>query len=177
VTAGADPAFAFPSRQTPGGPLLGDVIAQYLADAEDGRARESGGKRYTRESLRELRAALAHVDSQMGDRPVDELTSETVARLLGELARTGVATDRIDSVVLALHALHSYADVPDPAVPGGWVTRPAELPVDDGPSRSAAPKRTPTMEMLGAVQTVANWTVRGVVFLFALVALLVILEL
>ena len=192
MTAGADPTsftFAFPDRdgraapapaRAPAPTTIGSVISAFLTDAQSGRVQAPGGQPYSRESFREIRAALAHVDSALGHLQIEQLDGERVGALLDELAGDGLAPSRIDSVVLALHRLSAYAglDGAPALIPAAAAVAPAAAePLPVTPEPGPPPPRTPTMEMLGAARSVATWTVRATVFLFALVLLLLILEL
>jgi hypothetical protein len=161
----------------PPGETIGVVIARLIEDAESGAARDSSGRRYTRDSLRELRAALSHVDSELGALRPQALDSERIEGLLADLRRAGLSAGRLDSVVLALHRLHSYAggsgqraavNFPDTS----WPPSPVEEPPTAPPRQ-----RTPTIEMLAAARRVAKWTVRTIVVLFALAIFVLIHEL
>jgi hypothetical protein len=110
----------------PAGEQLGAVIAEFLQDAQNGRARDYAGQPYTRESLRELRAALTHVDSELGDLSLDAVTGRHVQMLLDDVRDAGLAASRISSIVMALHSLYAYAidrglaagsPLPGPVVP------------------------------------------------------------
>ena len=183
MTAEADSGaftFAFPGSGGDAPRTVGAVIADFLRDAESGRVLDPGGQRYSRESLRDMRSALAHVDSALGETSVDRLDGRRVADLLDELTRDGLGAARIDSIVVTLHRLSTYAGTPDAGLPDPVVPSPepaASAPPAEAPPAAAPRRPTPTMEMLGVARTVATWTVRAVVFLFALVVLLLILEL
>jgi len=182
VTAEHDVEFRFPPRHTPTGRELGALIADFLADVDSGRVRDSAGRRYSRDSLRELRAALTHVDSELGHLSIEEIGSRDIARLLDDLGRAEVRQERLDSIVVALHRLHGYAGdqglisgrstFPDPALPGAAAPEPAAAVPDD-----RTEPRTPTLELLAATRRVATWTVRSVVFVFAVLVVLFIIEL
>jgi len=170
---------------------VGSTIADFLDDAQRGRALDSGGRPYTSESLRELRSSMAHIDSELGALPTVAIDNRMVDELLDDLRRKGLSRGRLDSIVIALRALRMYAggrgfasltrpaeraiaepgftEQPSYADPPSWAERPMQ---EDRPNRPS-----PTLELLGTARRVATWTVRSVVFIFAVLVVFLILEL
>jgi hypothetical protein len=172
---------------------VGDVIADFLRDAEQGRTRDSSGGTYTRESLRELRSSLSHIDAKLGLLSLGAIDSQDVDGLLADLHSMGLSRARLDAIVVALRALRAYAGdrgptdrrpLPDPTLGEPMsAQRPYTPPAYAQPAfGEAAPdepqaKASPTLELLATARRVATWTVRTTVFLFAVLVVLLILEL
>jgi len=179
------------------GQTVGEAIAGFLEDARRGRALDSGGRPYARESLRELRSSLTHVDSELGSLPLRQIDNRLVDGLLEDLRREGLSRARLDSMVVALRALRVYAGEPQLGDVGALreptVSEPvfAERPryaeqaryVDQARYKDQArydepqAKPSPTLELLASARRVATWTVRSVVFVFAVLVVFLILEL
>lgn len=168
---------------------VGAAVAAFLDAAEHGSVLDSDGSRYSRERLRDVRASLSHVDSELGSLPMRSIDSADVDRLLVDLRRAGLPPARLDAIVIALRALRGYAAdeglvgdraLPDPALTetgageSPWVTLPPEPGYAEPEPR---PGPTPTLELVATARRVATWTVRTILFVFAVLVVLLILEL
>lgn len=168
-------------------PLTGDsslseVIAEFLRTTDPGAGR------------RELRAAISHVDAELGTIPVRAVRSRHVSAMLARLRRAGLSSRRQSAVLEALHSLFSFAlarrlvsvdptpddrtswDV-DPTV-DDWTRRDEHRPAPAA-HRAPAPTRspTPTLTMLALGARVALWTTWIVTIVFVLLLLALFVEL
>jgi hypothetical protein len=76
---------------------VGEAVAELL------RAEEAGSS--SRAELRELRAALSHIDAEVGPMPLSELRDEHVQALVVSLREAGLSPSRERAVVDAMDAL------------------------------------------------------------------------
>jgi site-specific recombinase XerC len=139
---------------------LGGVIDDFLAGAEAGNVRAAGGKAYTRAELRELRGALTHVSSELGELDVAEVRSRDVRRLGEELEAAGLPPARVAAILDALRAVYAYA-----MRRGLVATSPLvglTVPAPEGPS--------PTTAMIQFGEELATWAVRLMLVAFLAVA-------
>lgn len=134
-------------------PQLGDVIAEYLRDAEAGARRHA--------DVRELRRDLTHAAAELGTMDVDALRARHVEALVDELRDAGFPPDRVRSSLEALQSLYAYAL-------GRGLVRSSPL---IGLAAPASPARTPTNAMLALGEQAVTWTVRVIVIAFVLIAL------
>jgi hypothetical protein len=125
---------------------------------------------------RELRAALSHVDAELGPMPLRDVRSRHVAALLDDLHDAGLSPRRETAVVDALRSLYGFAiahglvsDDPTPAPAA------AAAPITPAPASTTAPTPTLTMRALGA--RVAVWTAWTIAIVFALLLVVLIREL
>ena len=88
---------------------LGSVVEEFLHAAEDGRAPDPSGERYSPADIRELRGALSYVAAELGDTNVEDVGSRDVQHLVDRLQHSGLSATRVDAVVAGLHALFAYA--------------------------------------------------------------------
>jgi hypothetical protein len=181
--------------------VLGDdtfttVIADFLRDAEAGRASDAAGNPYSPAALRCLRRALVHVDAALGTSrlPGAEMDHALVEELGWRVIHeTGVPPSRLASVVDALAGLVSYATWQRPAALPQWSRpaprqpersweRPARRHLQDPfpPDPLAEPMarpvsdtepRTPTFSMLALGAQVGAWMERIIVIAFVLTAI------
>jgi hypothetical protein len=156
---------------------LDTVIAEFLRDAEGGRVRSGDhrGKPYSRDELRELRGALAHVGSELGTLPVDEVQPRDVQRVVEELRRSGLPPARLRSIVESLRSLYAYAIgrglVRSSPVVGVTPPAPGGEPASrDDERREPAEARTPTEAVLALGGAAVSLAVRIAVIAFVLVA-------
>ena len=126
--------------------------AELLSDAEATAS--------SRSELRELRAALSHIDAELGPLPLSSLDDEHVARLVRNLRAAGLSPERERAVMRAIAALRGRppAPVPTAAVP-----------------RASEP--TPTDAMLALGTRVATLVSVSVFLLFAVVIALAVVTL
>jgi hypothetical protein len=152
------------------------VIADFLRDAQEGRALAVGGRPYTREELRELRAALIHIASELGTMSLEDVRGWDVRALIDRLRDAGLSPNRLTSVVQGFRSLYAYADgrklierspVPAPAFLGG----------DDRADAAFGESSNPTDAMFALGVQVVNWTERLVLLAFILVVLALGVEL
>jgi len=139
---------------------LGSVIADFLDGARAGVVRSPGGSPYTSAQLRELRGALTHVTSELGDRDVAELRSRDVRGLVAELGDAGLSPERTAAIVDALRSVYAYA------MERGMVT--TSPLVGLAPAASEGP--TPTAAVLQLGEQLARFTGRLMVLLLVLAA-------
>ncbi|HEX5617313.1 MAG TPA: hypothetical protein VFX51_02785 [Solirubrobacteraceae bacterium] len=164
-----------PASRRPLSPLtrdssLGAVIAEFM------RATDSGADR-------ELRAALTHVDAELGTMPVRTVRPRHLTALLEDLREAGLSPRREALVVEALHAVFAFA------VARGLV---AADPTPDAAPRRAAPQRaappdaappeaatapSPTFAMLALGARLAFWTTWLIMVGFLVLLLVLLLEL
>jgi hypothetical protein len=190
---------------SPGRDELGVVIDDFMRAAEEGEAEDSYGGQYTPETLRELHSSLSHVKSELGTMRIQAIRRWHVQGMLDELRRAGLAAGRLTAVVEALHALFRYAiqrglvedspviwltfpqateRIPAPAAqvrPRRFVPESAEVPTLAQPSIPVETPRptatpTPTDAMLALGSRVLSWTVRLILTIFVLVAIVLIIQ-
>ena len=139
---------------------LGAVIAEFLGDAETGAIPGAGARPYTLAELRELRGALIHVSSELGELDVAVVQSRDVRGLVDQLRAAGLPERRLGSILDALRRVYAYA------VGRGLVTSSPlvglTFPVHEAPS--------PTTAMLEFGERLATWTARLMVMAFVVVA-------
>ena len=129
--------------RTDGDPTVGAAGAELLSAAEANAS--------SRAELRELRAALSHIDAELGPLPLRALDDGRVQALVDSLRAAGLSPERERAIVSAVDALRSQR-------PAGPV---------DGP--------TPTDVMLVLGTRLATFASAGVFILFAgIVALAVV---
>jgi hypothetical protein len=131
---------------------LGAVIAELLAEPEA-------------HADRELRAALHHVDAELGTLPVAGVRPRHVAALLDDLHRAGPSPRREAAVTDALQRLFAYA-----------VAR-RLVAVNPMPGPPPAPTPTPTFTMLAAGTRLVGWVTWLIVAGFLVLLLMLLLEL
>jgi hypothetical protein len=142
-------------------PALSDVIAEFLRDAQSGRVPGYGA-----DDLRDLRSALAHVDSALGSVPVWAVTPDQVGTLIDDVRASGLPAGRVEGIVGALRALYAYAigrglASVSPVV--GLVAAPAEV----------GPSGTPTDAVIALGERVASYATRTIVLAFVLLVAVV----
>jgi len=146
------------------------VIADFLREAQEGRALAIGGRPYTRDELRELRAALTHIASELGTMSVEDVRGWDVHALVDRLREAGLSPGRLSSVVEGFRSLYVYADrrklIERSPVPG-----PASLGQDERADGESGDVPSPTDAMLALGAQVVNWTERLVLLAFILVVL------
>lgn len=136
------------------------VIADFLAEADEGSVFDGTGKPYTRAALRELRGSLAHVVSEFGTIDVAAVRGRDVRTLVDGLAAAGLPPARITAVVDALRAVYAYAV-------GRGLVRASPLV---GLADAEPVRASPTDAMLELGERLAVWMVRAIVIAFVLVA-------
>jgi site-specific recombinase XerC len=158
------------------------VIARFLRAAEEGRAVGGSGKRYTSAELRELRAALSHLDSEIGAMQVQAVRSRDVNALLDELRGEGLSARREAAIVEALRSLFAYAVARGLAAVIPRIEQPEpkrEEPIPAVTAQPATSRRqpTPTTAMLALGTRAAGWTMWIIVIGFAVVVVALLVEL
>jgi hypothetical protein len=149
--------------------LLGDVIADFLHDAGQGLI--PSDRPYTPAEVRDLRAALGHVDAELGGEPVRAVRAADIEALVGRLRAAGLSERRLAAMLEALRALDRYAGQrrADP-LPVPRLSDPAEEKPGSAPP-APAPGPTPTQAVLALGAQASAWTARIVVAAFVLVAI------
>ena len=164
---------------------LGAVIAEFLTDAERGWVRDGAGRPYTREGLRELRAALRHIEAELGTMGIADVRSSDVDGVVRRLrnAHLTASWTTTTSIFAAFRALYAYAigrglvgesPVEEPPAAPRWESVP---PPDSGPPRQVSEGSTPTEVVLALSEHATSWVVRAIVVAFVLVASAVLIEL
>jgi hypothetical protein len=141
---------------------LGDVVDEFLAAADAGRARDRRDQRYTAEGLHELRGALSYVDAELGLLNVADVRRRDVQGLVDRLVASGLTVARVYDVVDALDALYAYAIHNDVVgfSPVVWLALPGtEKPV--GRDAEAGPIEARRGYPSGAFQPSARGSVAG----------------
>jgi hypothetical protein len=162
-------------------PTLSSVIAQFVGSAA------TAGER------RERRAALSHVDAELGTMPMRAIRTRNLTAMLDDLAAAGLSARRQDAVVEALHSLYAFAIgrglvADDPASGAAAVAPPTAMPAPTPapmpaptatptPAPMPAPTATPTLTMLALGVRVAAWTAWTIAIVFALLLVALVLEL
>jgi hypothetical protein len=126
---------------------VGAAIAELIRVAEDGRAQDSAGKTYTRAQRRDLRAALGHLDAELGSLPLQSLRHRHVDALLQDLREEGLSERRENAILDALDLLYAHRT--------------------ESRKERAAAGRTPTDAMLALGARVAWWASATIFVLFA----------
>ena len=144
-------------------PTLSSVIAEFVGSAG------TAGER------RELRAALSHVDAELGTMPMRAIRTRNVMAMLDDLYEAGLSARRQDAVVDALRSLYAFAIgrglVLDDPTPGAA----AVATLAAAPTPATAP--TPTLTMLTLGARLAAWTAWTIAIVFALLLVALVLEL
>jgi len=139
---------------------LETVIADFLAEADEGSVRDGAGRPYTRAAVRELRGSLVHAVTELGTIDATAVRSRDVRAMVDGLAAAGLPPARVTAVVDALRAVYAYA------VGRGLVrTSPLVGLADAEPAQAS-----PTDAMLELGERLAVWMVRAIVIAFVLVA-------
>jgi site-specific recombinase XerC len=158
------------------GPLVDDVIDEFLDAAKLGSARDRYGRGFTRDAVRELDWCLrGYVSEELGGMSVTDVRRHDVEALVYALADSGTSHGRLRAVVKSVRALYDYA------AERGLVGRnPAErvaLPDEDEadqPRRRA--ERPPERVPRDRADRVIAFVLRGATMAFALIALALIAE-
>jgi len=108
---------------------------------------------------RDLRAALSHVDAGLGTMPMGSLSNRHVAALLDDLREAGLSPRRETAILHAVRSLSEFA---------------ADLPAAS-PQPATTP--TPTLAMLALGTRVAAWTAWTIAIVFAVLLVVLVLEL
>jgi hypothetical protein len=173
---------------------LATVIDDFMRAAERGELENVYGIQYAPNDLRELHSALTHVKSELGTMRIESVRRWHVQGMLDELRRVGLAPARVTAVVDALHSVYAYAierGIVDDS-PVIWLTFPqryeetreaaqeSRLPLHETLAASpvVAPSESvnPTQAMLALGSRILWWTVRIIVTIFVLVAIVLIVE-
>jgi hypothetical protein len=152
------------------------VIADFLRDAQEGRALAVGGRPYTREELRELRAALIHIASELGTMSVEDVRGWDVRALIDRLREAGLPPGRLSSVIEGFRSLYAYADRRK-LIERSPVPAPGFLGQDERADAAPGESSNPTDAMLALGAQVVTWTERLVLLAFILVVLALGIEL
>ena len=164
-----------PASRRPLSPLtryssLGAVIAEFM------RATDASADR-------ELRAALAHIDADLGTMSVGAVRPRHLTALLEDLREAGLSPRREAAVVVALHAVFAFAVAralvaadPTPGAAPRRAAPPDAAPPDAAPP-DAATAPTPTFAMLALGARVAFWTTWLIMVGFLVLLLVLLLEL
>jgi hypothetical protein len=169
------PASRRPLSPLTRGSSLGAVIAEFM------RATDSGADR-------ELRAALTHVDAELGTMPVGTVRPRHLTALFEDLREAGLSPRREALVVEALHAVFAFAvarglvaadptpgAAPRRAAPPHAAPRRAAPPDAAPPDAATAP--SPTFAMLALGARLAFWTTWLIMVGFLALLLVLLLEL
>jgi hypothetical protein len=155
---------------------VSDVIAEFLQTTDLGVGR------------RELRAAISHVEAELGTMRIRAVRSRHVNAMLDGLRRAGLSSRRETAVLEALRSLFAFAVARRliPVDPLGDAWRPrddddpparAPQPVCSAPTPAQTASPTPTLTMLALGARVAFWTTWIVTVVFVLLVLALLVEL
>ena len=112
TTAQARVARAAPASAAPAsaGITFHDASVDFLEAAERGSALDRYGRRFSDESLSELRWCLTgHADKRLGPMDLGQVNRHDVEALLADLAAGGLSRRRQRAVAKSLRALYDYA--------------------------------------------------------------------
>src|SRR4051794_39542723 len=87
---------------------VGATIAELIHAAEVGRVLSPAGEPYSRAEVRELRAALGHVEAELGSLPLRLLRHHYVEALLDDLRAAGLSAHREGAILDGLDALYAH---------------------------------------------------------------------
>jgi hypothetical protein len=171
----ATPFDTAPSRAR-GGDAFSTVIAEYLREAEAGRALDAAGGSYSPAELRSLRRSFAHVGAVLGDVQLSAVADADRAALeeLGwqVIDQTALPPSRIGPIVDALNTLFAYYTWQRPVEPPRWQRPARRRPVEPPPQPAGdSESRTPTDTMLVLGAQVGAWMERIIVIAFLLTAI------
>jgi hypothetical protein len=133
---------------------------------------------------RELRAALSHVDADLGTMPVRNVRTRHVSALLDDLEAAGISPRREEAVIDALDGLFAFARgeglvTTDPVADAlDAAPEPHDSPAP--PIASLAPASgaaTATATMLALGARVASWTAGAILIVFLLLLVALVAEL
>jgi hypothetical protein len=152
--------------------LLGDVIADFLRDA--GQGLMPSDRPYTPAEVRDLRAALGHVDAELGREPVRGVQAADIEALVERLRAAGLSERRLAAMLEALRALDRYAAQwrPDPLPVPRLSDRTEAKPGSAPAVPTAGP--TPTQAVLALGARASVWTARLIVAAFVLIAIVLV---
>jgi hypothetical protein len=167
---------AAPRPQDVAGTSLETVIEEFLREAEEGDQRAVGNRPYTYAELRELRAALIHIASELGTTPISHVTAWEVRTLIDRLGDAGLSAARLNSVMEAFRSLYAYAERRR-LVHSTPVPRLSLLTHDEREPARSVEFETPTDAMLALGTRVATWTERLVLLTFIVIAVALGIEL
>jgi hypothetical protein len=160
-------AAAFDDQRLTGDSSVSAVIAELVRETDPAERRE-------------LRAALSHVDAELGTMPLRLVRRRHVAAMLDDLRDAGLSPRREDAVEDAVGSLFEFARSRG-LVAAGPVAGPATRAVDPPPPAAvvAAPARpaTATATMLALGARVATWTAVAIFIIFAALLIALVLEL
>jgi hypothetical protein len=148
---------------------LDRLIAEYLREADAGRALDVDGSAYTPAGLRRLRRALSPVQAVAGSldlAALDHVHADTPAQLGRQVVEhAGLPPSRVEPIVAALRSLCGYAAA----------RRRSARATERRRGSDGAPTQTDAMLALGA--RVGAWTERIIMIAFVLTAIGLALEL
>ena len=164
------------------GDTVDEVIAEFLAAARSGRARDVDGEPYDLDRLSDLRWALqGHVSSELGYMRIGDLRGIELRRLVRRLDDRGLPAARTRSIIAATRAMLRHAarrglvssSAADTLVLDGDDEAPARPARAERP-QPAAPVGT---QMPGMVPDEVIWMVlKLITVVFALIALVLVAE-
>jgi hypothetical protein len=89
---------------------VAEAVDEFIAAAQDGRARNRNGRRYRPSALRDVAGILrGHLVPELGDLRVGDVQWDDLQRLVDQLSAGELSLSRIRSVVSAIRALYAYA--------------------------------------------------------------------
>jgi site-specific recombinase XerD len=92
------------------GATVHEAIADFLAAADSGSARDRYGRSLSEESVRELRWCLtSYVDRRLGSLALTEVRRRDIGTLVADLEAAGLSRTRLRSVAKSVRALYDYA--------------------------------------------------------------------
>jgi hypothetical protein len=147
---------------------VGDMIVDFLRDAEAGRTRDPTGGPFTPAAVRSLRRALDHVDASARDVDIAALDAASVELLAHRIVEDeALPPSRLGSIEHALRCLSAYAADRRP-----YVADPDQVaPPPPVVAPVAGPVVAPTFAMLALGERLGVWTERIIVIALVLTAI------
>ena len=159
-------AAAFDDQRLTGDSSVSAVIAELVRETDPAKRRE-------------LRAALSHVDAELGTMPLRLVRRRHVAAMLDDLRDAGLSPRREDAVEDAVGSLFDFARSRGLVAAGPVTDPPARAVEPPPPAAVVAPARpaTATATMLALGARVATWTAVAIFIIFAALLIALVLEL
>jgi len=118
---------------------------------------------------RELRAALSHVDAELGSLPLRDVSPRRVDELIDDLRAEGLSESREAAILDAVDELFDFARARPPA---------DRDPIDGPePQGTAVASPTPTATMLALGTHLASWTAAAIIVVFVVFLAVLLAEL
>lgn len=148
-------------EEKPESPTLAAGHIEFIAECKAGVARTKKGKRYTKKSIKSLDSGLKRVPSEIRERLMSAVTKGELQKMVDDLIREGLSSERIATIVNAVRSLYRWAIKRElvsenPAAP-------VDIPVDEseGAHRIATPGEF--ADLLGVIpaEDALAWAIAG----------------